>query len=58
MPELVNDRWYRRCDVELRVGREIERVYPILNVLRADGTITAAGSSLDIQQPWDTENVT
>lgn len=58
MPELVNNRWYQRCDIELRVAREIERVYPILNILRADGPIHAAGSDRDIQQTWDTENVT
>lgn len=34
-PELVNQQWIRRYDVEIRFRRKVERTYPILNILSA-----------------------
>jgi len=34
-PELVNQQWIRRYDVDIRFRRKVERTYPILNILSA-----------------------
>lgn len=34
-PELVNQQWVRRFDVDLRLRRKVERTYPVLNLLSA-----------------------
>lgn len=39
VPDLVKDRWVRRLDVSWGVRRQVQRNYPILNLLSADGTI-------------------
>ncbi len=37
--ELVNERWFRRIDLTFYVKREIDRTYPVLNILSAPITI-------------------
>jgi len=39
MAELVNETWFRRIDVIFLVRREIDRTYPVLNILSAPITI-------------------
>ena len=35
VPELINETWFRRVDLTFYVRREIDRTYPILNLLSA-----------------------
>ncbi len=35
-PELVNQQWIDRFDVEMKVSQSITRVYPVLNIVGAD----------------------
>lgn len=36
IPELVNQQWNRRYDMQLRFRRKVTRVYPVRNVIAAD----------------------
>jgi hypothetical protein len=54
VPELINDIWYRRYDMEVLLKREVIRSYPILNILSAQGTfVTNEGH----ENNFDTELV-
>jgi hypothetical protein len=58
-PELFNQRWQDRTDLPVHLRREIRRDYPVRNLLRAQGTITAQGpfdSTRTIEDDWDTIN--
>ncbi len=48
VPALINQQWYRRFDMLIRVNRTIVRTYPVLNILSAEGTITSEGSIEDL----------
>lgn len=39
MPELVNDRYYQRADITVNMNRDVSRVYDILSLLSAEGTL-------------------
>lgn len=41
MPELINERWFERLDAKLTLVRMVQRVYPILSFISANGTLTA-----------------
>lgn len=56
--ELVDQKvWIKRVDVELIVDRVIERVYPVLSLLSAQGVLRALppGKTTPILTPFDTE---
>jgi hypothetical protein len=58
-PELFRQRWIQRVDVPIVLRREIRRNYPVLNLLRAQGTITANrpyGSTDVLHDDFDTVN--
>jgi hypothetical protein len=38
-PELIKEKWYQRSDITWLTRREIRRVYPVLSLLSAHGTI-------------------
>ncbi|MEL6237006.1 MAG: hypothetical protein AAFO57_00055 [Pseudomonadota bacterium] len=38
-PDLINEQWIRRYDVELTFRRKITRSYAVLNILSAQGTV-------------------
>jgi len=38
-PEFANQQWIRRFDLSFMVRREVDRVYPILNLLSAQGSV-------------------
>lgn len=40
VPDLMNNTWRRRIDAPLRLRRCITRVYPVLNLLSAQGSVT------------------
>jgi hypothetical protein len=41
LPEMFNERWLRRADLELRIRRQVDRRYNVYNILRASGYIQA-----------------
>lgn len=51
--DLMNERFVRRVDLEIRLRRAFVRIYPILNVLSAVGSIEASDGKT---QPFTTEN--
>lgn len=54
VPDLMNNTWRRRIDAPLRLRRCITRVYPVLNLLSAQGSVTTAAG---VTQPFTvTEN--
>lgn len=38
-PDLINEQWVRRYDIELTFRRKITRSYAVLNILTAQGTV-------------------
>jgi hypothetical protein len=38
-PDLINEQWVRRYDIELTFRRKITRSYEVLNILTAQGTV-------------------
>jgi hypothetical protein len=40
-PELINDRYFERCDMTVTIRREVLRTYPILSLLGAYGQVIA-----------------
>ena len=59
MTELINERFVRRVDFPFTVVRTIKQTYPVLNLLRASGTVTAApvGSGESRHDAFDTDNI-
>jgi hypothetical protein len=39
VPDLINEQWIRRYDIELTFRRKITRTYAVLNILTAQGTV-------------------
>lgn len=57
-PELFKQQWLNRVDMNVVFRREIRRVYPELNLLRAQGTITSNDpGSRTVEDQFDTDNV-
>ncbi len=52
IPELFNERWYDRWRTEFFVRRQIQRTYPVLDFLSANGTIYGEGATSTIVQPY------
>jgi len=44
VPTKINEQWYYRLDMMIRLNRSLVRTYPVLNILSASGTITSEGS--------------
>ncbi|HEX7826978.1 MAG TPA: hypothetical protein VF477_18900 [Mycobacterium sp.] len=42
-PEMLKSAWYGRADLPYSIRREVRRVYPVLNLLSAAGTVFTAG---------------
>lgn len=51
-PELINKRWFNRIEMDVDLRREISRVYPVLSILEASGTIYADGSN-EFESEWE-----
>jgi hypothetical protein len=47
-PELINQQWVKRYDLNLRLRRQVVRAYTVLNILSADGTLEADSVTTDI----------
>jgi len=47
-PEMLKNKWVPRAELPFWVRREIQRTYPVLNLLSADGSVvSSAGTSND-----------
>jgi hypothetical protein len=59
VPEMIDGRWYDRRDVEIKIRRQVDRSYPVLNILSAQGELRAdrLPSTAEPTQDWTTENV-
>jgi hypothetical protein len=44
--EFVNQQWVDRIDVEITLRRQIDRVYPVLNIVGADAVIREDGGAI------------
>lgn len=53
-PELVNERWFDRCDMTITIRREIRREYSILNFVSANGEIYANREITTLTREWAT----
>lgn len=53
-PELVNERWFDRCDMTITIRREIRREYSILKFVDAVGGIEANRDSSTLTREWAT----
>lgn len=51
VPDLINQQWVNRCDLPVRLRRQIDRTYPVLNILSASGPIQSETTT----QPWKVE---
>jgi hypothetical protein len=50
-PDLINEQWVRRYDLELTFRRKITRSYAVLNVLTAQGTVQTQNVAGPINSP-------
>lgn len=39
VPVQIKDIWWRRVDMQVRIRRQVQRIYPVLNLVSAAGTI-------------------
>lgn len=53
-PELINERWFDRCDMTMTIRREIRREYRILNFAGANGVIQANREITTLTREWET----
>lgn len=51
-PDLANQQWRRRFDITLTFRRQVNRTYPVLNLLSAEGEIATDPAA---STPWSTE---
>ena len=51
-PELINDRYFDRCDMTVTIRREVLRTYPILSLLGAYGTAIANSGEQTTTDDW------
>jgi len=56
VPELLNQTWRRRFDLPISLRRQVDRTWPILNILSAGGTLIAGRPNSSFSQPWNTED--
>lgn len=58
VPDFVNGRWVGRIQTNIFLRREIQRVYPILTLLSANGTIHTVIGNEDYLLDWEVEEET
>jgi hypothetical protein len=56
IPDLVNERWVNRVQCSFFFRRQIQRVYPILTILSASGTIHTVIGNEEYLLDWETQN--
>lgn len=55
VPDLVHERWVNRYIMSIHLRREIQRVYPILTLLSASGTIHTVLGDEEYLLEWNAE---
>jgi hypothetical protein len=55
LPELINERFFNRVEMVVVLRREIQRVYPIVTILSATGTIHTVLGNEEYLLEWETE---
>lgn len=58
IPDLMNERWVNRIEMEVILRREIKRVYPIVSFVEAEGTIHSVLNGQDYITSWQTPQQT
>lgn len=56
VPDLVNERFVDRIQMSIFLTREIQRVYPILSILSANGTIHTVIGNEEYLLDWSTQS--
>lgn len=56
IPDLVNERFINRMQMSIFLRREIQRTYPILSILSANGTIHTVVGNEEYLIDWAVEN--
>jgi hypothetical protein len=56
LPELYNNKWWQRADLSILFKREVRRIYPVLNLLSAKGTLTDDESGFSTNFDTDRES--
>lgn len=56
VPDLVNERWVPRVQLNLIFRRQITRTYPIVSILSASGRIHTVVGNEEYLLDWSTEN--
>ena len=54
MPDLVNERYITKVVMSVHLRREIKRIYPVLSLEGAGGTINSESGDDVIETPWQT----
>lgn len=52
-PDLINERWVKRITTSIILRRGIQRVYPILTLLSANGSIHTVVGNEEYLVPWE-----
>lgn len=58
IPDLINERWYNRMEMEIILRREIQRIYPVLSFVSATGTIHTVLGNEEYLLNWQTPEET
>ena len=57
IPELINERFFNRYEMTVILNRQVQRLYPILSILSATGTIySQTGTNANYTLPWNAAN--
>lgn len=54
-PEKINERWFNRADMTIKITRQIIRTYQVLSFLSANGEIIT-DTTPQIEVPWSVSN--
>lgn len=55
VPDLINERFFNRIEVSVIIRREIQRVYPVLTLISANGTIHTVLGNEQYLLDWETQ---
>ena len=55
VPDLINERFFNRIEVSVVIRREIQRIYPVLTLISANGTIHTVLGNEQYLLDWETQ---